>query len=86
MEKTNITWLNSTLSAIYHLGGEATLNDIYNRVAALRYEHNQSMPQSWRAIVRRTLENYSSDSESFLNKEDFFKSTYGLGEGTWSIR
>lgn len=75
------SWKNDIIDAPTNLGGEAALKDIYREVERLR----SPLPPSWKAIVRRTIETHSSDSENFKGS-DVFRSTAGLGQGRWALR
>src|SRR4051812_11026984 len=57
--------------------------EIYAEVAARR----GSLPESWQAIIRRTIEQASSDSAAFRpGAADTFYSVHGLGRGVWGLR
>lgn len=76
------TWINDIVSAFIALGGTAHLSEVYAYI-----EKNRSnLSLTWKATVRRTIENYSSDSEAFLGKEDLFYSVNGVRDGMWGLR
>ena len=63
------TWLENVITGLENIDGIGTLQEIYNSVKDLRIP---PLPKSYEAIIRRTLESNSSDSEAFNNKEDLF--------------
>tara|TARA_B100001964_G_C14180826_1_gene576151 strand:- start:103 stop:1236 length:1134 start_codon:yes stop_codon:yes gene_type:complete len=76
------TWTNDIISAFENLGGIAPYNKLYDEVKSLR---RGSLPESWKAIIRREVEIHSSDSEAFSGK-DLFYSVSGIGKGVWGVR
>jgi hypothetical protein len=80
------TWRHDVVSALQNLGGKASLHKIYKEVVSIRTAKNGSVPPSFEAIIRRELENNSSDSECFLGRHDLFYSVDGLGGGMWGLR
>lgn len=76
------TWLADIINALENLGGMAEYSDLYAEIRKLR---NIPLPQSWTAIVRRTIEQHSSDSEAF-NGKDIFYSVNGIGNGVWGLK
>jgi len=77
------TWLSDVIQALNDLGGLSHYSDIYKRVEELR---SDELPKSWQAIIRRTIETNSSDSEAHGELNDFFYSVDGLGKGIWGLR
>jgi len=77
------TWKEDIIDALENLGGVATLSEIYNEVSQIR---DEPLPSSYEAIIRRIIEQSSSDSESFNQREDIFFSVNGLGNGIWGLR
>lgn len=77
------SWRESIIDALSALGGEGVYEEIYAEVAARR----TSLPPSWQAIIRRTIQQASSDSAAFVaSNEDVFYSVSGLGNGRWGLR
>jgi hypothetical protein len=76
------TWLEDVIKGLQNLNGVASLSDIYKEVRVLRATPH---PNSFDAIIRRTIETYSSDSEAFNGKENIFYSADGLGSGVWGL-
>lgn len=76
------TWLDDITSAYGNLGGVARYDDLYQEVARIR---GGVLPASWREIVRRTVQDHSSDSEGF-DGVDLFYSVEGVGAGVWGLR
>ena len=76
------TWINDIVKAFENLGGIAPYSKLYEEVRRLR---KGSLPESWKAIIRREVEMHSSDSEVFSGK-DLFYSASGIGKGIWGLR
>lgn len=72
------------VEALKILGGHAYLSDIYNVFENISI--GDSLPQSYKAIVRSIIERNSSDSTVFDKKEDIFYSVDGIGNGHWGLR
>lgn len=81
-----VRWRDDVKESLSSLGGSATLSEIYKEVRLRRTAAGRSLPTSLDAIIRRELENNSSDSESFTGKYDIFSSVDGIGAGVWSLR
>lgn len=78
-----MTWLEETIKALSQLGGEASLKHIYETV---RNNTEKEIPESLDAIIRRTLETNSKDSQVYDGKHDLFYCVHGIGMGVWGIR
>ena len=77
------SWRESIVDALSALGGEGAYDEIYAEVAARR----DFLPPTWQAIIRRTIQQSSSDSAAFEGRnEDLFYSAAGLGKGRWGLR
>jgi len=72
------TWVEDVKHALENLGGQSSLNDLYVEVRRIRMG---SRPKSLNAIVRRTLEDHSSDSKNF-NGKDYFRN---IDRGIWAL-
>ncbi|WP_298191652.1 hypothetical protein [Novosphingobium sp.] len=81
-----ILWREDIVHALENLGGSAELSDIYKEVRKIRREGNRTLPPSTEAVIRRELENNSSDSESFTGTRNLFRSVNGIGQGHWALR
>ena len=81
-----ILWRDDVRAALIDLGGQAHLSEIYAKVRELRRVGGRSLPFELEAIVRRELENNSSDAGAFTGHRDWFGSVDGLGKGLWAIR
>lgn len=77
------TWLEDVITAFKNLSGVSHYSDLYEEVKRIR---KKPLPKSWQAIIRRTIESHSSDSEAFLGREDLFYSVKGIGSGIWGLR
>jgi hypothetical protein len=73
------TWVDDIIQALKNLGGQATLNQIYNEVKSIR---TIPLPISWQANIREYIESHSSDSKRFKGK-DYFKK---VDKGVWALR
>ena len=80
-------WIDYILEAFRNLGGEARLSEIYDEVKKLRLANSASLSRTWKATVRREIEQNSSDSEAFVgNRGDLFYAPKGKGRGVWALR
>lgn len=82
----DITWRDDVLLAMRNLGSNAPLDAIYTQVMRIRTEFGRSTPPSLQAVVRKTLEENSSDSEAFRHGPDLFCMPAGKGAGIWAVR
>lgn len=77
------SWLEEIKDAFIALGGDAKYSDLYEYIA----EHRDiSNLKDFKAQIRGTIEEYSSDSDVYKNKEDIFESIGGKGSGHWGLR
>ena len=81
-----VLWRDDIIDALGRLGGEADLHEIYRTVTEIRQKAGRSLPASVDAVIRRELENNSSDSESFTGHRNLFRSVNGIGGGRWALR
>jgi hypothetical protein len=75
-------WVDDIVQALEHLGGVASLGEIYKSVRAIRRPPH---PESLEATVRNAIESHSSHSRNFRGNDLFF-SVNGLGGGVWGLR
>jgi hypothetical protein len=75
-----MNWREEIANALRVLGGKAHLSAIYEYIQRTT---PRQLPESWRAIVRNKLQNYASNCEAFLGKEDTFTR---LGGGYWELK
>lgn len=76
------TWEEDIVAALTNLGGTGTYAQIYGAVEELR----PSLPASWKDVIRRTIQDHSSDSVGFKGGDDLFFTVEGLGRGVWGLR
>lgn len=77
-------WIDYVVLAMQNLGGEASYNQLYAEIEKLR---EGNLAKTWKATVRKTVEDYSSDSGNRnRNKSDLFYSVNGIGGGRWALR
>src|ERR1700734_3309220 len=78
-------WVDDIVEYLRELGGEAHYSELYRHI-----ERNPRRPlgPSWQAVVRRTIEQHSSDTTIWSQRKlpDLFRSVHGLGQGTWALR
>jgi len=80
-------WLGWTKEALSRLGGEGHVSDIFKEIEDIAGDELSDL-ESPKSIMRRTLQNYSSDAKNFLDKGDFFTSVHGVDQrkGIWALR
>jgi hypothetical protein len=80
------TWRDDVRVSLERIGGKASLHSIYAEVRALRRGTRRSIPTAFEAVVRKTLEENSSDSDAFRGAQDLFRMPEGKGAGIWALR
>lgn len=76
-------WIDDITAALQTLGGAGAYEEIYAEVAPRR----RNLPPSWQEIVRRTIQQHSSDSSAYASgRADLFHSVRGIGQGFWALR
>ena len=80
------TWRDDVREGLQRLGGQGTLEQIYREVETIRHGASRSLPRSLEAVIRRTLEENSSDSQSYKDGQDMFCMPEGRGAGIWALR
>lgn len=76
------SWEEDIVTALDNLGGVANYLDMYAEIERIR----PSLPDSWQSVVRRRVQDLSSDSAGFKHGKDLFFSVEGLGTGVWGLR
>ena len=84
--RLKVRWIDDVVEALRRLGGRAHYDALYSTVRSIRSAAGRSLPPSTEAIIRREVENHSSDSEAFLGERDLFHAPEGLGAGVWALR
>jgi hypothetical protein len=84
--RSKVLWRDDIVAALERLRGEADLAEIYRVVREIRQKGGRTLPVSTEAVIRRELENNSSDSESFTHQRNLFRSVNGIGGGRWALR
>lgn len=79
-------WGDDILEAMENIGGPANYEKIYGQVKKVRLGNHRSWPKNAEAIIRREIQQASSDSSSWKGQKDDYFSVAGLGQGIWSIR
>ncbi|WP_114418581.1 HNH endonuclease [Marinospirillum perlucidum] len=76
------TWDEDIVKAFENLGGSANYGALYAEIERIR----PNLPGSWKSVVRRRVQDLSSDSAGFKGGKDLFFSVEGLGAGVWGLR
>jgi hypothetical protein len=66
------TWRDDVREGLKRLGGRASLQAIYKEVEAVRRAGGRSIPRTFDAVVRKTLEENSTDSDAYREGPDLF--------------
>ena len=75
------TWINDIISAMNNLGGTAHYSDLYAEIKRIR---NAPLPNAWKKIVQRQIQDHARESSGFKSKKLFYP-VNGLGSGTWGL-
>lgn len=80
-------WVDEIRDALAALGGQASLAEIYHTIEQ-RNRMDFSANPNWRAAVRRTIQQHSSDTTIFtgLAQDNVFFAPRGKGVGYWALR
>ncbi|EEM06206.1 HNH endonuclease [Bacillus pseudomycoides] len=78
-----ITWKSEIVESLKSLGGEATLEEIYEEVKA---RDNKVITKTYQNTIRGTIYKKSSDSQDFQGGEDLFYTVDGKGNGRWGLK
>lgn len=76
------SWEQDIVLALKNLGGSANYDDIYTEIQNIR----PNLPSTWKAVIRRRIQDLSADSDGFKGGLDLFYSVNGLGAGTWGLK
>jgi hypothetical protein len=82
----DVTWRDDVRDALLGLGRKASLHQIYKEVERTRRLAGRSTPPTLEAVVRRTLEDHSSDSSNYRGGPNLFSMPEGRGAGVWALR
>ena len=72
-------WLDEIVAAFHALGGAARYDDLYEYVSRTT---DRTLSEHWKSIIRRNIEENSSDSLAFKYADLFRK----FGHGHWGLR
>jgi hypothetical protein len=75
-------WEDDIVVALTNLGGSSSYEKLYSEIERIRPD----LPPTWQAIIRRRIQDLSSDSVGFKSGADLFFSVEGLGAGVWGLR
>ena len=73
------------MKRLLELGGQGHLSEINQEIEEFTGDSLLGLTD-WDAIVRRTIQENSSDTKSYRGKLDLFYSVEGLGKGIWGLR
>lgn len=76
------SWEEDIVTAFENLGGTASLSSLYREIERIRPD----LPTTFDAIVRRRVQDLSSDSDGYKHGRDLFFSVDGKGQGVWGLR
>lgn len=76
------TWDDDIVAALNNLGGVASYDNLYAEIERIRSD----LPPTWKSVVRRRIQDLSSDSAGYKQGADLFFSVEGLGAGVWGLR
>jgi len=76
------SWEQDIVQALENLGGIASYDNIHDEIE----KNRSSLPTTWKAVIRRRIQDLSSDSDGFKSGKDLFYSVNGLGGGVWGLR
>lgn len=82
----NETWIDSIVEAFQALGGDSDYDSLYNTVRIIRENKGLSVTNKYKNTIRRAIQEYSSDSDSFKHRANIFVSVGGKGSGHWGLR
>lgn len=75
-------WIDDISIALKNLNGIGNYEQIYAEIQKIR----PNLSPDWHAVVRRTIQQNSSDTESWVKKRDLYYSVNGIGKGVWGLR
>ena|ERR1044071_3364266 len=80
MKALRRSWKDEVVNTLNALGGKASLQEIYDYI-----ENNttRKLPDTWKSAVRKTLQEFSSDTESYKGGDDLFQH---LDKAYWGLR
>ena len=74
-----MSWIEELINVYNELGGSARYKEVYELIVR---RGNVNLTREWKASVRKTVEDHSSDSENFKSLDIFKK----IGKGHWGLR
>ena len=79
------TWADDLVLYFRELGNRAHYSELYKHIQA---NPKRKLVREWQAVVRRTIEEHSSDTTIWSRRRlpDLFRSVNGLGAGVWELR
>ncbi|RAW19639.1 restriction endonuclease [Paenibacillus taichungensis] len=78
----NKQWKDIIIEVIQELGGEAWLQDIYEKVEE---KYPEKLTKGYDKTIRDCIQRFSSDSTKYEARGDIFYSVKGLGRGIWGL-
>jgi hypothetical protein len=81
-DEGSILWRDDIRAALNHLGGRASLDNIYREVKNRRRAGGRSWPEKAEAAIRETLQAHCTDSPQYEAGPDLFRH---VGRGEWRL-
>lgn len=75
-------WTDDIKLALINLNGIGRNQEIYDEIQKIR----PNVSGDWQAVIRRTIQQNSSDTQSWSGNNDLFYSVNGIGQGIWGLR
>lgn len=82
-ENSMTKWLEEIIDVLKDLGGEASLSDIYEKIEERGIKQ---LTNSYKNTIRGIIYSYSSDSDYFQERKDYFYCVKLKGKGIWGLR
>jgi len=80
------SWKDILVWSLKELGGEAKLENIYDKSREGRIRLGMEITKQHNASARECLESHCSESDKFRNKVDLFAMPKGKGKGYWALK
>ncbi len=78
-----MSYIDLIVKALRNLGGQAPYTEIYREIEKIT---GVTLDDGLMAGIRRTIHDYSSDSDGYKGRDDIFYSVQGKGRGVWGLR
>ena len=78
-----MSYVELIIKALQNLGGQAPYTKMYREIERIT---GVTLDDGLMAGIRRTIHDYSSDSDGYKGIADIFYSVQGKGYGVWGLR